>query len=74
MSKVHDRIVELVFVADDSAETVVVSAINYYRDASSSTGFALKYVQDITTTGALLAFGELCPPPTHIKLTFTVQA
>lgn len=75
MAKVHDRILELVFVADDSAETVAVSAVNYYRDRSYATGFPLKFTQDAAlTTGTELAFGELVPPPTHIKLTFTVQA
>lgn len=77
MAKVHDRIVELVFVADDSAESVTVSAVNYYRDRSylPSSGFPLKFTQDAAlTTGTELAFGELMPPPTHIKLTFTVQA
>lgn len=75
MAKIHNRILELVFVADDSAETVAVSAVNYYRDESYATGFALKFTQSSpNTTGTTLEFGELCPPPTHIKLTFTVQA
>jgi hypothetical protein len=73
MAKAHDRYVELVFVADDSAETVAVSAVNYYR-TPDATAYPLKFTQDIQTTGAKLAFGELCPPPTHILLTFTVQA
>ena len=75
MAKIHNRILELVFVADDSAETVAVSAINYYRDESYTTGASLKFTQSASQlTGTTLEFGELCPPPTHIKLTFTVQA
>lgn len=74
MAKIHDRLLELVFVADDSADTVAVSAVNYYRDRSS-TAFALKFTQTSSqTTGTELALGELMPPPTHIVLTFTVQA
>lgn len=71
MAKAHDRYVELVFVADDSAETVIVSAVNYYR-TPDATAYAIKYTQDINTTGAKLALGELLPPPTHFLLTFTV--
>jgi hypothetical protein len=77
MAKVHDRILEVVFVADDSAETVVVSAVNYYRDRSAlpSSGFPVTFSQTSpNTTGTELVFGELVPPPTHMLLTFTVQA
>lgn len=77
MAKAHDRILEIVFVADDSAETVAVSAVNYYRDRSTlpSSGFPLTFTQDASQlTGTELALGELLAPPTHIKLTFTVQA
>ncbi len=72
MAKAHDRYVELVFVADDSAETVVVSEVNYYR-TPSDVKFPLKFTQTSpNTTGTLLAMGELVPPPTHFLLTFTV--
>lgn len=76
MAKVHDRVLELVFVADDSAETVVVSAVNYYRDRSTlpASGFPLTFTQVGTTTGSEIVLGELMPPPTHILLTFTVVA
>lgn len=74
MAKVHDRILELVFIADDSAETVIVSAVNYYRDRSTlpSSGFPLSFSQTSQLTGGELVLGELLPPPTHILLTFTV--
>lgn len=74
MAKAHDRHLELVFVADDSAETVAVSEVNYYR-TPSDTKYPVKFTQDAAqTTGTRLALGELTPPPTHIVLTFTVQA
>lgn len=75
MSKVHDRTVELVFVADDSAETVVVSAVNYYRtdaELAAATPFAMTFSQNQQTTPSDLTLGELLPPPTKIRLTFTV--
>lgn len=77
MAKMHDRILELDFTADDSAETVVVNEVNYFRDRSTlpSSGFALKFTQSSpNTTGTEIALGELLPPPTHILLTFTVVA
>ena len=74
MAKAHNRVVELVFVADDSAETVIVSAVNYYR-TPDATAYALKFVQTSpNTTGTELELGELMPPPTHLRLTFTVVA
>jgi len=74
MAKAHDRVVELVFVADDSAETVIVSAVNYYR-VRGDTAYPLKFTQSSpNTTGTELALGDLLPPPTHIALTFTVVA
>ena len=73
MAKAHDRLVELVFVADDSADTVAVSAVNYYR-TRGDTARAIPFTQTAQTTGGELVLGDLLPPPTHILLTFTVQA
>lgn len=78
MAKAHDRIVKLTFVADDSAETVAVSKVEYYRtrlEDMTTAGYEIKFTQDASlTTGTELALGELLPPPTHIRLQFTVQA
>jgi hypothetical protein len=77
MAKAHDRILEIDFTADDSAETVVVNEVNYFRDRSTlpSSGFPLTFTQTSpNTTGTEIVLGELVPPPTHILLTFTVQA
>lgn len=72
MAKAHDRYVELVFVADDSAETVIVSAVNYYR-TPDAVAYSLKFTQTSpNTTGTKITLGELMPPPTDILLTFTV--
>ncbi len=74
MAQAHDRVVELVFVADDSDESVTVSAVNYFR-TRGDTAFALTFTQTTPlTTGTELVLGELMPPPTHILLTFTVVA
>lgn len=74
MAKAHERVVEIVFVADDSAETVIASAVNYYRDGGS-VAYPIKFTQTSpNTTGTELQLGEFLPPPTSIRLTFTVVA
>lgn len=78
MAKAHDRILELTLVADDSAETIAISAAKFYRtraDLDAASGFSLTI--DTTaaqTSPAEIQFGELVPPPTHLRLVFTVQA
>lgn len=78
MSKVHDRVLEVNFVFDESDDTVAVSSIQYYRDRAqldAATGLALKI--DTTaaqTSPAEIQFGEIVPPPTHLRLKFTAQA
>lgn len=81
MAKAHDRILEIDFTADDSAETVVVNEVNYFRDRSTlpSSGFPLTFTiaqpaAGANLTGQEIVLGELLAPPTHILLTFTVQA
>lgn len=72
MGKAHDRVLELDFTADDSAETVVMNSVEYFR-TRDDTAYALKFTQTSpNTTGTEIVLGELLPPPTHIKLTFTV--
>lgn len=74
MGKAHDRLLKLTFAADDSAETVVVSAVEYFR-TRDDTAYALKFTQTSpNTTGTEIVLGELLPPPTHIQLAFTVVA
>lgn len=57
-----------------AADTVAVTAANYYRDRSeidAATPFVLKI--DTTaaqTSPAEIQFGELVAPPTHLRLTF----
>jgi hypothetical protein len=78
MSKVHDRILELEVLCDESADTVQITAVNYYRnrgrlDASEP------HVLNITV--AALAANHECemgdaaiPPPTHLRIVSTFQA
>ena len=78
MSKVHDRILELEVLCDESADTVQITAVNYYRnrgqlDASNP------HVLNITVSA--LADPHECvmgdaaiPPPNIIRINSTFQA
>ncbi len=78
MSKVHDRILELEVLCDESADTVQITAVNYYRnrgrlDASephvlNATVVALAANHEIELGDAAI------PPPTHIRIVSTFQA
>ena len=78
MSKAHDRILELELLCDESANTVQITAINYYRTRGrldASEPLALNF-----TSAALAATHETemgsaaIPPPTHIRIVSTFQA
>ncbi len=78
MSKVHDRILEILVLCDESDNFVQITAVRYYRnrgrlDASEP--------QVLNITTAALAANNECemgdaaiPPPTHIRLVSTFQA
>jgi hypothetical protein len=82
MAKIHDRILEIKFTTANGAQTLNVTALNYYRDRGqldAANPFPLTS-QDIPT-GALgvatnpeVRTGELVPPPTHIRFVATVSA
>jgi hypothetical protein len=78
MAKVHDRILQITLVADDSAETIAVSSVKYFRDRAmldAGTGLELSFTGGAASTSPKeLEFGEACPPPTHLRFVFTVQA
>lgn len=74
MAKVHERTIEFAITLVAAADTIAVTAINYYRDdaqLAASTPFVLK--QDTVaaqTSPADVYLGELMPPPTRIRFTF----
>lgn len=79
MAKVHDRILEVTGIADLSDTTLAVSAVKYYRDRgelAAANGYALSYSPSTAQVipNAEIAFGELVPPPTHLRFAITVQA
>lgn len=78
MSKIHDRYVEVVFTTANGAQTVVASAVNYYRDKSqldASNPFVLKATFPAAQASPYeIVLGELLPPPTIIRLKATISA
>lgn len=77
MSKAHDRILEIALTADESADTVVATAVNYYRTRKhldDSDPFNVTYTAGSAAANHEITLGEVIPPPTHIRIASTFQA
>jgi hypothetical protein len=77
MAKVHDRILEIAITCDESADTVLATAVNYYRtraDLDATDPKALTYTAGSAAGTHEIEMGEITPPPTHIRITSTFQA
>lgn len=82
MAKIHDRILEIKLTTANGAQTINITALNYYRDRGqldANNPFPL--TSENVPTGALgvatnpeVKTGELVPPPTHIRFVATVAA
>lgn len=75
MAKVHERTVEFALTLSAAADTVTVTAVNYYRtdaELAASLPFALKFTSGAAQTSPSDIFlGELMPPPTRVRFTFS---
>lgn len=82
MAKIHDRILEIKLTTANGAQTINVTAVNYYRDRGqldANNPFAIASENVPTTalgvaTNPEVKVGELVPPPTHIRFVATVNA
>jgi hypothetical protein len=85
MAKLHIRTLELKVTTNNGAQTVAVTAVNYYRsDAEliAATPFPLAATasESGTALGTAVAspydvyMGELTPPPSRIRITATINA
>lgn len=85
MSKVHIRTLELKVTTNNGAQTVAVTAVNYYRsqaelDAATPFPLAATASESGTALGVAVAspydvfLGELVPPPSRIRITATIAA
>ena len=78
MSKAHDRILEIELLCDESADTVQITAINYYRTRGrldESEPLALNFTSEDLAADHEVEMGSAAiPPPTHIRIESTFQA
>jgi hypothetical protein len=74
MAKVHERVLELAVTLNAAADTIQVTSAKYSRtraNVEDASGYALSYTPTTAQTSpAEIAFGELLPPPTHLRFTF----
>ena len=74
MAKAHDRILEISITATEAADTVLVTGVKYYRDRgklAADEGFDMEYTAADAGANTELEFGQLSPPPTHIRIKST---
>ncbi len=78
MSKAHDRILELAVLCDESADTVQITAVKYYRNRGqldAGTGHTLNHTVAALAANHETEMGDAAiPPPTHIRIVSTFQA
>jgi hypothetical protein len=71
MAKVHDRVLQLNLTMNAGADTVAVTSASYFRDRGSVAGYPLTTdTVAAQVSPAEIQFGELVPPPTHIRFVF----
>ena len=78
MSAAHDRILEIELLCDESADTVQITGVNYYRTRGrldASEPLALNFTQVALAANHETEMGSAAiPPPTHIRIVSTFQA
>ena len=85
MAKVHIRTIELKVTTNNGAQTVAVTAVNYYRtDAELAAANPFPLAATATESGTALGtavvspydvyLGELMPPPSRLRITATINA
>lgn len=75
MAKVHDRILECAITLNAAADTLALTALNYYR-TDAELAAANPFPLTISTVAgqvspAEVSIGELVPPPTRLRFTFS---
>ena len=75
MARVHERTLEFAMTMNAAADTVALTALNYYRtdaELAAANPFALTIsTVAAQTSPADVLVGELIPPPTRIRFTFS---
>lgn len=74
----QDRILKLEVTCDESADTVVVDVVEFYRSGQDYDGNTNAYTVPFSGGAAaaepVLALGSVLPPPTHIAIESTFVA
>lgn len=73
----HDRILEIAITCDESGNSVVATALKYYRTRQhlvDADGFNLAHTAGSAAGTHEIVMGEVMPPPTHIRIVSTFQA
>ena len=76
-NRVHQRILKITVTADESADTVLATAVTFYRSRQSydaSLGFAAKFTAGVAAGTHEIALGEVLPPPNVISIASAFQA
>ena len=77
MAKVHERILEVAITCDESDDSVVATAVNYYRNRGELEDSNPKVLQSTPGSAAAnheIVMGEMVPPPSIIRIASTFQA
>ena len=78
MGKAHDRILKIELTADESDDTLDVTAVEYFRDRTAYLADTPKFTPTFSDDGPAatceITLGEVLPPPTHIILASTFQS
>lgn len=77
MAKAYERILEIAVTADESDDTLVATAVKYYRDRgklNAADGKTVTFVAGATAANHEVTLGEVIPTPSVIRLVSTFQA
>lgn len=78
MSDVHARFLKIEVTADESDDTLVVSAIEFFRTRqdyeADTNAYTVTYSGGTAAAEPIVALASVLPPPTHIAIESTFQA
>ena len=76
-NSIHDRIVEISLTCDESDDSVLCTAVKYYRDRSVASPLSIDFTAGaagVNATPHEIALATFLPPPTIITIKHTFQA
>lgn len=76
-NSIHDRIVQISITCDESDDSVLCTAVKYYRDRSVATPLDIDFTAGaagVSATPHEIKLSTYLPPPTIITIKPTFQA